>query len=55
MLKYLDAIPKDGETAIVDTPVLTIKVTKVLDHRIERTLVTVKEQPENTSSESEDN
>lgn len=55
VLKYLDAIPKDGETAVVDTPVLTIKVTKVLDHRIERTLVTVKEQPENTASESEDN
>ncbi len=45
ILGILGEIPDDGSTLDLETEDLQIKVESVLDHRIESTLVTVKERP----------
>ena len=43
VLSILGAIPDDGSTMTVETDRLTIEITNVCDHRIESTVVTLKE------------
>ncbi len=50
----LGEIPDDGSTFDLETDDLIIKVESVLDHRIESTLVTVKERPLNEDDEESD-
>ncbi|MBR3879897.1 MAG: HlyC/CorC family transporter [Clostridia bacterium] len=50
----LGEIPDDGSTLEVETEDLIIKVENVADHRIESTLVTVKERPVNEDEDDED-
>ncbi len=50
----LGEIPDDGSTLDLETDDLIIKVESVLDHRIESTLVTVKERPVDESGEELD-
>lgn len=49
----LGEIPDDGTTFDLETDDLVIKVESVLDHRIESTLVTVKERPVDEDDEDE--
>lgn len=50
----LGEIPDDGTTLDLETDDLVIKVESVLDHRIETTLVTVKERPVDEDDEDYD-
>ena len=43
----LGEIPEDGSTPLVEAYGLTIRVTKIKEHRIESTKVTITEKPEN--------
>ena len=42
LLAHMDALPKDGEAATVETELFSARITLIKDHRIERTLVTMK-------------
>ncbi len=53
ILGILGEIPDDGTTLELETDDLSIKVESVIDHRIDSTLVTVKERP--TDEDDEDN
>ncbi len=54
ILGILGEIPDDGSTLDLETDDLIIKVESVIDHRIESTLVTVKERPVDEDGEDED-
>ncbi len=53
VFSVLGIVPEDGETLVTETERLVISVTEVKEHRIEKTVVTVKEQKD--SEEDEDN
>lgn len=44
VFSVLGIIPEDGETLTADTDTLEIRVTEVREHRIEKTVVTIKEK-----------
>ena len=50
----LGEIPDDGSTLELETEDLIIKVEKIADHRIESTLVTVKERPATEDEDDDD-
>lgn len=51
IFSVLEAIPEDGATVKAETDRLIINVTSVLDHRIEKAEITVKEMPEQEDEE----
>lgn len=55
IISVLEAIPADGSKVKTETDKLEIEVTSVLDHRIEKAIITRKPQPEDDGDEdSED-
>ena len=51
VLTMLSSIPEDGSTVIVENDVMSVRVTSVSDHRIEKTMVTLKESAAEAVSE----
>ena len=54
VFSVLGIIPEDGETLTADTDILEIRVTEVREHRIEKTVVTIKEKAPETDDEVEE-
>ncbi len=53
VFSVLGIVPEDGETLTAETDILEISVTEVKEHRIEKTVVKLKEKKENENSEEE--
>ena len=51
VLTMLSSIPEDGSTVIVENDIMSVRVTSVSDHRIEKTMVTLKESAAEAVSE----
>lgn len=54
VFSVLGIIPEDGETLTADTDILEIRVTEVREHRIEKTVVTIKEKAPEADDEVEE-
>ncbi len=53
VLNYLGSIPDDNTQLTVETDDFSVQITKVKDHRIEETVVTVLEKEENNDTEED--
>ena len=53
VFSVLGIVPQDGETLVTETKRLTINVTEVREHRIEKTIVTLKEEKETDDGEDD--
>ncbi len=51
ILSFLGAIPDDGTETSVETDIMTIKITEVKDHRIEKAIVCLNELPKSEDEE----
>lgn len=54
IFSVLGIVPQDGETPFVETPVLEINITEVKEHRIEKTVVHIKEKPADSENGEEE-
>ncbi len=54
VFSVLGIVPEDGETLTADTDILEISVTEVKEHRIEKTVVRIKESKKNDEEENEE-
>lgn len=54
VFSVLGIVPEDGETLTAETDILEIRVTEVKEHRIEKTVVTIKEKAPEAGEEAEE-
>ncbi len=54
VFSVLGIVPEDGETVSAETDMLEISVTEVKEHRIEKTVVTIKEKQKEENEDGED-
>lgn len=51
VLTMLSSIPEDGSTLMVENEIMTVRITSVTDHRIEKTMVSLKDIPGETEDD----